>query len=181
MNKKNVLVPIANGIEELEAVTIIDVLRRAGVSVRVSSIEDREIIAANGVKIVADSRFMDEVIEDYDALILPGGSEGAKRFFAYQSLIDALKRFHQKKMMIAAICASPAVVLAGIGLLDNKKATGYPSFRQKIPNYVDEKVVIDGNIITSQGPGTALPFALKLAQILVDEKTAKEVKSGMLA
>jgi 4-methyl-5(b-hydroxyethyl)-thiazole monophosphate biosynthesis len=181
MHKKNVLVPIANGIEEIEAVTIIDVLRRAGIGVRVTSIEDREIIAANGVKIVADSAFIDEVLEDYDAIILPGGTEGAKRFFAHTALTEAIKNFAQKQLLVAAICASPGIVLGGIGVLDNKKATGYPSFKKNIPHYVDDKVVVDGNIITSQGPGTAVAFALQLAEILAGARVAHEVKTGMLA
>jgi 4-methyl-5(b-hydroxyethyl)-thiazole monophosphate biosynthesis len=181
MHKKNVLVPIANGIEEIEAVTIIDVLRRAGVGVRVTSIEDREITAANGVKLVADSSFVDEVLEDYDGIILPGGTDGAKRFFAHTALTDAIKKYHQQKMLVGAICASPAVVLAGIGLLAGKKATCYPSFKQNLPNYVDEPVVVDGSIVTSQGPGTAFCFALKLAEILAGEGIAREVKAGMLA
>lgn len=181
MHKKNILVPIASGIEELEAVTIIDVLRRAGVGVRVSSIEEREVTGANGVKLVADSAFIDEVLEDYDGIALPGGTEGARRFFVHAALTDAIKRFRDQQQLVAAICASPAIVLAGIGVLDGKKATGYPSFKQHIPHYVDEPVVVDGNLVTSQGPGTALRFALKLAEILAGESVAREVKAGMLA
>lgn len=180
MLKKNVLVPIANGVEEIEAVTIIDVLRRAGLEVRVSSIEEREITGANGIKIVADSDFIDEVLGDYDAIVLPGGTEGAQRFLAFVALNDALKRFLKAGNLVGAICASPAVVLAGLGLLDGKKATAYPSFKHMIKNYVDERVVVDGNIITSQGPGTALAFALKIAEILVGEKQASAVRAGML-
>lgn len=181
MQEKNVLVVIADGIEELEAVTIIDVLRRANVGVRVSSIEDREVTGANDVKIVADSVFRDEAVEDYDGIILPGGTEGAKCFAAYGPLTDALTNFAKQNNLVAAICASPGMVLAGLGILANKKATGYPSFKQHIPNYVNDPVVVDGNIVTSQGPGTALPFALKLAEILMGKKTADEVKAGMLA
>lgn len=94
---KNVLVPVANGIEELEAVTIIDVLRRAGIAVRVTSIDGREITGANGVKIVADSQFSDEVADNYDAIVLPGGSEGAERFAAHSGLTDALKKIRCKQ------------------------------------------------------------------------------------
>lgn len=181
MLKKNVLVPIANGIEEIEATTIIDVLRRAGLTVRVSSIEDREVTGANGIKIVADSDFIDEVLEDYDAIVLPGGTEGAERFVAYPALRDALKNFNRRQNMVAAICASPALVLAKLGLLDGKKATCYPSFKQHINNFVNEKVVVDAHVVTSQGPGTALSFAFKLAEILAGSKVANEVKEGMLA
>jgi 4-methyl-5(b-hydroxyethyl)-thiazole monophosphate biosynthesis len=181
MLKKNVLIPIANGIEELEAVTIIDVLRRANLGVRVTSIEERTIIGANSIKIVADSDFIDEVIEDYDAIVLPGGTEGAKRFAAYKPLEDALKKLTKNQSIVAAICASPALVLAHLGILDHVKATSYPSFKHNIKNYVDEKVVVDGHIITSQGPGTALAFAFKLVDILVGEEVTQKVKKGMLA
>lgn len=181
MLTKNVLVPIANGIEEIEAVTIIDVLRRAGLSVRASSIEGREITGANGIKIVADSDFIDEVLDDYDAIILPGGTTGAEHFFAFPALDKALKQFAKNNNLVGAICASPAIVLAGFGLLDTKKATCYPAFKHLIKNYVDEKVVVDGTIITSQGPGTALLFALRVAEILAGPAIAQKVKAGMLA
>ncbi len=181
MLTKNVLVPIAGGIEEIEAVTIIDILRRAKVSVRVCTIEDREITGAHGIKIVADSEFVDEVLNDYDAIVLPGGTEGAQRFFAHGALGDAIKNFVKDGNLVAAICASPAIVLAGLGILNNKKATCYPAFKDRLSHYVDEKVVIDGNIVTSQGPATALPFALRLVEILVDKKTADSIKEGVLA
>ncbi len=181
MSKKTIIVPIANGIEELETVTIIDVLRRAGVSVRVSSIEEREITGANGIKFVADSDFIDEVIEDYDGIVLPGGTEGAQRFAAHLALTDAIKRFNQQNDLVGAICASPAIVLAGIGVLDNKKATSYPAFKERIPNYVNEAVVVDGSVVTSQGPGTALRFAFQLAAMLAGDSAARDVKAGMLA
>lgn len=181
MQKKNVLVAIANGIEELEAVTIIDVLRRAQIGVRVSSIEAREIIGANGIKITADSEFIDEVLEDYDGIILPGGSLGAERFYAHSALTDAIKRFDSQKQLVAAICASPATVLAPIGILNSKKATCYPSFKEKLAHYVNEPVVIDGTTVTSQGPGTALRFAFTLVDILAGAQKTQEVKTAMLA
>lgn len=181
MHKKNVLVPVVNGIEEIEAVTIIDVLRRAGVGVRVSSIGEREVVSANGVKLVADSLFADEVLENFDGIILPGGTDGAKSFAAHAGVIKAIKDFNDQKLLVAAICASPGLALASAGILANKRATGYPSLKDKIPHYVDEPVVIDENIVTSQGPATALRFALKLAEILAGETVAREVKAGMLA
>lgn len=178
---KNILVPVVSGIEELEAVTIIDTLRRAGQAVRVTSLEEREVNGANGIKILADSLYIDEVIEDYDAIILPGGTEGARLFAAHGPLVKALKTFAKDGKLVAAICASPALVLAPNGILDDKKATCYPSFKDKLKNYVDQKVVEDDNIVTSQGPGTALHFALALAKRLAGQKVADEVKNGMLA
>jgi 4-methyl-5(b-hydroxyethyl)-thiazole monophosphate biosynthesis len=181
MLNKNILVPIAHGIEELEFVTIVDVLRRAGINIRVSTIEDREIVAANKVKIVADSNFIDEALEDYDGIVLPGGTKGAERFHEYSPLGQALSHFMKNNELIGAICASPALVLAPLGLLDNKEATCYPAFKHKLKNYSQKPVVIDGTIITSQGPGTALLFALTLAEILAGKEAARDVKEAMLA
>jgi 4-methyl-5(b-hydroxyethyl)-thiazole monophosphate biosynthesis len=181
MLKKNILVPIASGIEELECVTIIDVLRRACLDVRVCSIEEREITGAHGIKIVADSLFLDEDFQNYDALILPGGSEGAERFYECSSLVQELGNFVKTGRLVGAICASPALVLARAGLLDNVKATCYPAYQAKIPRYAREKVVVDGNIVTSEGPGTALDFSLKLVEILAGPKTRDEVKAALLA
>lgn len=181
MLNKNILVPVATGIEEIECVTIIDVLRRAGIGVRVCSIESREITGANGIKIIADSLFLDEVLEDYDALVLPGGTEGAERFYDYSPLVQALTSFVKTGQLVGAICASPALVLARAGLLDTVKATCYPEYKSKLQHYQQDPVVVDGNIITSQGPGTALAFAFKLVEILVGSKISQKVKTGMLA
>lgn len=180
MLNKNILVPVASGIEELEFITIVDVLRRACVEVRVCSVEEREISTAHQVKITADSQFIDEVIEDYDGIILPGGSDGAERFFEFSPLAEALEKFAKEELLIGAICASPALVLAPLGILDTKKATCYPSFKAKLKNYTNEAVVVDKNIITSQGPGTALAFAFKLVEILAGREKAKSLKFDML-
>lgn len=180
MHKANVLVAIADGCEELEAVTIIDVLRRAGISVRVSSIMDRQVTCALNTKIVADSDFMDEVLEDYDAIVLPGGTKGAENFAEYSLLIDELKNFLREGKLIAAICATPALVFAPNGCLDNKKATCYPALKSHIAHYVDQPVVTDDNVITGQGPGSALQFALTIAEKLAGSGQVREVKAGML-
>ncbi len=180
MKKAQVLVAVANGTEELEAVTIIDILRRANIDVRVSSIQDRTISCALNTRLIADSELIDEVFDDYDALILPGGTEGAKNFAEYGLLIDELKKFLNEGKIVAAICASPALVLADHGLLEGKKATCYPAMKSHIKNYVDQPVVIEGSIITSQGPGTAIAFALTLVEILAGKVMLNEVKKGML-
>ncbi|HXW60429.1 MAG TPA: DJ-1 family glyoxalase III [Myxococcota bacterium] len=176
----NVLIPLAPGFEELEAVSIIDILRRAKIGVRISSIEERDVAGAHGIKIIADSDFADEVVEDYDAIVLPGGTEGAKRLYSYTPLKTALMSFASEGRVIAAICASPALVFAELGLLDKRRATCYPCFKSHLKDYVDEAVVVDQNIITSQGPGTAIAFSLKLVEILADLKIAQEIKEGML-
>lgn len=176
----NVILPVADGFEEIEAVSVIDILRRAKIGVRISSIGEREVVSAEGLKIIADSQFIDEVVQDYDAIILPGGTEGANRLHAFTPLVTALLNFNKDNSLIAAICASPALVLSPIGLLDNKKATCYPSFKDRIKHYVDSDVVQDDNIITSQGPGTAFSFALKIVEHFLGEKTVLDLKTGML-
>jgi 4-methyl-5(b-hydroxyethyl)-thiazole monophosphate biosynthesis len=180
MFQKNILVPVADGIEEIEAITIIDILRRAGLSVRVCSIEEKEVTGANNIKIMADSVYQDEIIDDYDAIILPGGTKGAHLFAAYGPLIKALKIFIKNQKLVGAICASPAIVLAPNNMLDGKKATCYPAMKQELPIYLDQIVVEDQNIVTSQGPATALPFALKLVQILTSPEITQKVKNDIL-
>jgi protein deglycase len=180
MNHMKILVAIANGCEELEAITIVDVLRRARLPVLLASIDELEIMGAHNIKIVADSLFSQENLSDYGAIILPGGNEGARRMAAYGPLNAALKQFDGEQKIIAAICASPAVVLSPLGLLDNKKATGYTSLKAQIPNYLDQSVVVSKNIITSQGPGTALEFALKLVHILASPQLASSIRQDML-
>ena len=179
---KKVLVPIADGTEELEAVTLIDVLRRADISVTVASVAEQQITASRGVKIVADCLITDCVDETFDLVVLPGGIPGAENLRDSRPLEQILKRQADEKRMIGAICASPAVVLASHGLVKNKRATCYPSFVDQLSGAenVQEAVVVDGLCVTSQGPGTALPFALKLVELLAGEKVSKDVAAAML-
>jgi len=178
---KKVLVAIADGTEELEAVTIIDVLRRAEADVTVASVDDMQITASRGVKLVADAVISDCFGTVYDLIVLPGGMPGAEHLRDSKELIDMLKTQAASGRLYAAICASPAVVLKPHGLLENKKATCYPSLLSDLDNAEQEKVVVDGNCITSQGPGTALEFALKLVELLFDKQKSHEVADAMLA
>ncbi|MCA9508458.1 MAG: DJ-1/PfpI family protein, partial [Myxococcales bacterium] len=166
MKQNNILVAVADGCEELETISIIDILRRADFGVRVCSIMDRQITCALGTKLIADSVFIDEEIDDYDAIVLPGGTNGAENFAQYTPLLEELNNFFNKKKIIAAICASPAIVFAKRGWLENKKATCYPALRDMLPHYVDKPVVVDANIITGQGPASAMEFAFAIAQHL---------------
>ncbi len=178
---KKVLVAIAEGIEELEAVTIIDVLRRAEANVTVASVGDIQIAASRGVKLVADAVISDCVGSVYDLIVLPGGMPGAEHLRDSSQLIDMLKEQAASGRLYAAICASPAVALKPHGLLENKKATCYPSLLSELDNPEQAKVVVDGNCITSQGPGTALEFALKLVELLFGTEKSREVAKAMLA
>lgn len=178
---KKVLVAVADGIEELEAVTIIDCLRRAGAEVTVASVDKKQITASRLVRLVADAVISDCVNNTYDLIALPGGLPGAEHLRDCQPLIEMLKTQKHAGRLYAAICASPAYILQTHGLLDGRRATCYPSLACQLTCPVDEKVVVDDNCVTSQGPATALQFSLKLIELLFSKEKATEIASAMLA
>ncbi|XP_073303354.1 protein DJ-1 homolog A-like [Primulina huaijiensis] len=182
-NSPKILVPIANGTEEMEAVIIIDVLRRAKAEVVVASVEDKlEILASRNVKLVADV-LLDEVIShSYDLVVLPGGLGGAESFAKSAKLVNLLKKRRESNKLYGAICASPALVLEPHGLLKGKKATAFPALCHKLsdPSEIENRVVIDGNLITSRGPGTAMEFSLAIAEKFFGRDKALEVAKTML-
>ncbi len=179
---KTVLVPIADGSEELEAVCIIDVLRRAGAEVTVASVGKMQITASHGVKLVADKLIADCLDSKYDLIALPGGLPGADNLRDSEELEQLLKSQQQEGRLYAAICASPAVVLHYHGLLASRRATCHPFFVDQIEgnDAIDSRVVVDDTCITSRGPGTALEFALKLVECLYGKKKAGEVAAPMI-
>ncbi len=180
--KKQVLIAVANGSEELEAVTIIDVLRRAGIHVTVASVNDIQVTCSRGVNIVADKLISDCVNEQYDMIAIPGGLPGADNLRDSSVLKDMLLKQKQENRFYAAICASPAVVFQTHGLLDQKKATCYPTFVEFLSDQSEAKstVVMDDFCITSQAPGTAMEFSLKLVELLSGREKAKEIAGNML-
>jgi 4-methyl-5(b-hydroxyethyl)-thiazole monophosphate biosynthesis len=178
-----VLVPIADGTEEIEAVCIIDVLRRAGADVTVASVESAlQVTASRGVKIVADVLLEQCRDDTFDLIALPGGIPGAEHLRDSLLLEKLLQRQFKEDRWYAAICAAPAVVLQPQGLLKKKHATSHPAFMEKLDaaRAETERVVVDGRCITSQGPGTALEFALKLVEHLFGSHKAEEVAGPML-
>ncbi|MBN1123633.1 MAG: DJ-1/PfpI family protein [Sedimentisphaerales bacterium] len=178
---KTALVPIADGTEEIEAVTMIDTLRRAGVEVTVASVGAKQIQASRRVNLVADRMISDCLNVVFDLIALPGGLPGAEHLRDSAELTQMLTDQAATGRLFAAICASPAVVLAHHRLLKDRKVTGYPTTSDKLGrNFVDEPVVVDGNCITSQGPGTAMVFSLKLVELLCGEQRAREVAKAML-
>jgi 4-methyl-5(b-hydroxyethyl)-thiazole monophosphate biosynthesis len=183
---KTALIPIAEGSEEIELVTIIDVLRRAGVEVTVASAnsgDKLQICAARGTKIVADLMLDDCVKNHYDLIAVPGGLPGAEHLAEHPVLDSLLRDQAAQGKLFAGICAAPALVLATKGLLLDKTATCHPSFQQSLEaNEVDgaARVVVDGNCITSQGPGTALDLALELVEQLCGVVKREEVASPMV-
>lgn len=179
----SVLIPLAQGCEELEAVTLIDLLRRAGVNVITAGLDEHPITASRGVVLIADTTLDEALTHDYDMIILPGGMPGADHLEQNQRIRDALIKQVAQGKYVAAICAAPKV-LATAGLLNGLHATSYPGFLDKMAiegmHYLDDMVVHDGNIITSRGPGTAMDFALYLIDILMGEPKRDEIEEGLL-
>ena len=179
---KKVLVPIADGTEEIEAVCVIDVLRRAGADVTVASVGELQITASRGVKLVADQLITACMDETYDLVVLPGGMPGAEHLRDSKELETILKDQRDQGRLYGAICAAPAVVLKHHGLLDQRQATCHPNFVSNLENIdlVQARVVVDGTCVTSRGPGTALEFALKLVELLYGKEKADEVAAPMV-
>ncbi len=178
---KQILVPLADGFEEIEAMTIIDVLRRAGLEVTVAGLAKKETHGAHGVKVLADTTLGEVKGRNFDAVVLPGGMPGSERLAGSEDIKALVKRHAAAGKITAAICAAPWA-LGASGVLAGKKVTCYPGFEEKLTSALPQKdrVVVDGPIITSRGPGTALEFALKLVEVLVNSKMAGELRSGML-
>lgn len=178
-----VLVPLAQGCEELEAVTIIDVLRRAGITVITAGLNDQPVKASRGVVLIPDT-ILDHVMEQaLDMIVLPGGIPGSDHLNEDPRIHQLLKRLSQEGQYIAAICAAPKV-LAKMGLLDHKSATAYPGVLQSLAlsktKLMDTSVVKDDKVITSRGPGTAMDFALVLVDTLMGKKVREEVEAGLV-
>ena len=180
---KKVLIPIAHGTEEIEAVCLIDTLRRADLSVTVASVQDTlQITASRGVKILADALLTDCQGQTYDMIALPGGMPGSTHLAQCLPLISMLKRQAKAGLWYAAICAAPAVVLQPNGLLKGLKATCYPAMLDQLDaEYACQQgVVIDQPCVTGQGPGYAIEFALTLIEVLVGRQERKAVAKAML-
>lgn len=178
-----VFVNLAEGFEELEAVSVITVLRRAGVEVfLVSATESRVVTGVRGISMTADTLISEADFSRCEMIVLPGGMPGASNLSKTPVLMAAIKDFSEKGKWIAAICAAPAEVLGKSGILKGHKATGYPGSEKNLigAEVLDEKVVISGKFVTSRGPGTALDFAFALVKILKGEAEVKKVKEKML-
>lgn len=174
-----ILVPFAEGFEEIEALTIVDVLRRAGIEVDMVGVPGMIIRGANGVKVYMDKRIAEVNPNEYDGIVLPGGNPGYQNLSRSLKILEIIKQFASEKKLIGAICASP-IVLKKAGVLENKKATIYPGMEKEIPYPRGDRVVIDDNIITSQGPGTAIEFALKIVEYLAGKEKAYKLKKSLI-
>lgn len=181
-NMKKVVILLADGVEEMEAVIIIDVLRRAKWDVTTAAVKDSSAHAdlvvkgSRGVRIVADTSWYLVDQEAFDVLALPGGAEGTKRLMAEPTVLDAIRKFVQQGKLVAAICAAP-LILQSADVLSGRKATCHPSLWHELSSASlnKDRVVVDGNIITSQGPGTAIEFALEIIRVLEGQKSFEAV------
>ena len=176
-----VLVPLADGCEEIEAVTIIDLLRRAGINVVVAGLKAGIVTASRGVQLMPDVTLDVALQHEYDMVVLPGGMPGAANLKADARMIALLKKMAAAGQYTAAICAAP-MVLAEAGLLDGKQATSYPGFLDAIQGVTlsAAAVVQDGKVLTSRGPGTAMDFALALIEVLSGAEKRQQVESALL-
>lgn len=179
---KTVLLPIAEGFEDMEAVITIDILRRAGAKVTVASIGKREVVSSTGLVVRADKEITECAGDSFDMIALPGGMPSAKHLHDSETLKKLLVEQNRQGKLYAAICASPALVLEPHGLLAGKGATCWPSLAGKLSDqsFAQHRVVVDKNCITSQGPGTTTEFALKLVEALYSEEKALGLKKRML-
>jgi 4-methyl-5(b-hydroxyethyl)-thiazole monophosphate biosynthesis len=179
---KKVLVPLAPGFEEIEAVTVIDILRRAGVEVTVAGTVRGEIEGRNKIKVTPDVLLDDVAARRFDMIVLPGGSAGTEHLKKDGRIKQILHDMAARGNYITAICAAPTV-LSAVGLLQGKKVTSHPSVQGDLSEtkYSDDRVVVDGSIVTSRSPGTAMEFAMKLVEILEGRSKMEEVNRGVLA
>ena len=176
-----IIVPISNGFEEIEAISIIDICRRANIEVTIAGVENIQTIGAHNIKIEADCKIENINSDDFDMIVLPGGLPNAFTLAENEKVQSLLKEFKEKKKKIGAICAAP-YALHTAGVL-NENFTCYPSFEKKIKDngyHAKDAIVIDNNVITSQGPATAMIFALEIVNMFCSEEIYTDVKNGLL-
>lgn len=177
---KSVLVLFAAGSEELETVTVVNILRRAGISVTLAGLEAGALRGSRGIVLVPDTTLDDALQHSYDMVVLPGGQPGTDHLKADKRVAGLLRQMTRQGKYVTAICAAPSV-LASAGLLDGKQATGFPGTLDAFPLVINRSaaVVEDGMLITSRGPGTAMDFALTLVERLTGKEKRRAVEAGL--
>lgn len=168
---------LADGFEEIEGLTVVDLLRRAEIKITTVSVTGRlKIAGAHGINVEADELFENLDFQDGEMLVLPGGMPGTKNLAAHKGLVKLLKRFREGDKALAAICAAPSI-LGENGLLEGKEATCFPGFEEKLHGaaVTGARAVTDGNIITGKGMGTAIDFSLEIIRFLKDNETADRI------
>jgi len=176
----SVLVPLAQGCEELEATTIVDLLRRAEVGVVTAGLDDKPVRASRGMVLVPDTTLDEALKQEYDMVVLPGGLPGADHLNNDPRIRALLSHMAASDRFTAAICAAPKV-LASAGLLKGRKATSFPGVLDAFEelDYSSDPVVRDGKVITSRGPGTAMDFTLELVEILAGKEKRDQVEAAL--
>jgi 4-methyl-5(b-hydroxyethyl)-thiazole monophosphate biosynthesis len=178
-----ILVPLAEGFEEIEAITVIDILRRADIDVVVAGLKDGLIEGAHKVKMQSDADLDRVDPDEFDGIVLPGGFPGYVNLEKDDRVLNIVKQMNRAGKCVAAICCAPSVLIKA-GVLQGKRATVSPSGKAKVAacaRYSEDRVVIDGNLVTSRSPGTAMEFALRLVEILAGDEKMKQIKAQTLA
>ena len=178
----SVIVVLAEGFEEIEAVIPIDVLRRAGLNITTAGLSGRSVTGSHGIIITADQAWENVSALTPDVLVLPGGMPGSKNLGEHQGLRQLAQRVQSKNGYLAAICAAPAFTLAAWGLLAGRRATCYPGCETQFPvdvRHEQAAVVVDGRVITASGPGAALDFSFKLVEVLINREAVDRLREQM--
>jgi 4-methyl-5(b-hydroxyethyl)-thiazole monophosphate biosynthesis len=178
-----ILMPLAEGFEEIEAITVIDILRRADIDVVVAGLNDGLIEGAHKVKVQPDADLDELNLGEFDCLVLPGGFPGYVNLEKDDRVITMVKQMNRAGKCVAAICCAPYLLMKA-GILQGKRATVSPSGKAKMAAYArysEDRVVVDGNLVTSQSPGTAMEFALKLVEVLSGVEKMRQIKAQTLA
>ena len=172
---------LATGFEEIESMCIVDTLRRAGVTTVLAGLHKGPIVGSRGVQLIPDSVLDELTVEDFDAVILPGGSPGYINLGADERVLEMVTKAYESGKLVAAICGAPSI-LGKLGIVRGRRATIFPGKEAELigAEPASDSVVVDGNVVTSRGPGTALEFAITLVELLVSEQKAQEVKRGLV-
>ncbi len=173
---------LAPGFEEIEALATVDILRRAGLSVVVASTTEGPVTGRCGVRVLADTTLDDVLGQEFRMVVLPGGAKGTENLREDPRVVELVRTHAASRRYIAAICAAPTV-LKEAGIVSGRRITSHPTVREELGEAIlcDDRVCVDGNIITSQGPGTAIEFAFTLAELLAGKETAERINRGVLA
>ena len=182
MGKKKVYIFLADGFEDVEGLTVVDLLRRAEIDISTVSIKDtRQVTTSRGITLFTDCCFMETDFSNADMLVIPGGMPGTRYLAGYEPLLELLRAFYNEGGLVAAICAAPTVFSA-LGFVKERKATSYPGMQDQMDclEYLTDPVVVDGNVTTSRGVGTAIPFALSLISQLISPEKADEIARSIV-
>lgn len=179
---KCVVMPLAEGFEETEAVAVIDILRRADITVLLAGLADKKVTSARGVTLLCDCLLSEVDKSKLDGVVLPGGQPGTKNLMQNILVRDLVVEMDRQNLLVGAICAAPTVLLSA-GILNGRKATSFPATENEMAGavYSKERVVVDGNVVTSRAMGTSIEFGLKLVEQLVGPEKAKAIASAILA